>query len=103
VGDRRGAGWDAFDVYIKQVLVPTLEAGDVVVMDNLSVHKVGWMKSALEACGAELQYLPPYSPDLNPIEIMLVEGEGGLAEGQGADGGRVNGGVERGVVEYQRV
>ena len=59
---------DAFEVYVKQVLGPTLEAGDVVVMDNLSVHKVGWVKSALEARGAVLQYLPPYSPDLNPIE-----------------------------------
>ena len=59
---------DAFEVYVRQVLGPTLEAGDIIVMDNLSVHKVGWVKSALEACGAELQYLPPYSPDLNPIE-----------------------------------
>lgn len=59
---------DAFEVYVKQVLGPTLRAGDLVVMDNLSVHKVGWVKSAIEACGAVLQYLPPYSPDLNPIE-----------------------------------
>jgi transposase len=59
---------DAFEVYVKQVLGPTLMAGDIVVMDNLSVHKVGWVKAALEACGALLQYLPPYSPDFNPIE-----------------------------------
>jgi transposase len=59
---------DAFEVYVKQVLGPTLVAGDIVVMDNLSVHKVGWVQAAIEACGAVLQYLPPYSPDLNPIE-----------------------------------
>jgi transposase len=59
---------DAFEVYVKQVLGPTLGAGDIVVMDNLSVHKVGWVKGAIEACGAVLAYLPPYSPDLNPIE-----------------------------------
>jgi transposase len=59
---------DAFEVYVKQVLGPTLEAGDIVVMDNLSVHKVAWVKEAIEACGAVLEYLPPYSPDFNPIE-----------------------------------
>jgi transposase len=59
---------DAFEVYVKQVLGPTLRVGDIVVMDNLSVHKVGWVQAAIEACGAVLQYLPPYSPDLNPIE-----------------------------------
>jgi transposase len=59
---------DAFEVYVKQVLGPTLAAGEIVVMDNLSVHKVGWVKAAIEACGAVLQYLPPYSPDMNPIE-----------------------------------
>jgi transposase len=59
---------DAFEIYVKQVLGPTLVAGDIVVMDNLSVHKMGWVKEAIEACGAVLVYLPPYSPDCNPIE-----------------------------------
>lgn len=54
--------------YVKQVLCPTLEKGDVVVMDNLGVHKVAGVKEAIEASGAEVLYLPPYSPDLNPIE-----------------------------------
>lgn len=54
--------------YVKQVLCPTLKEGDVVVMDNLSAHKVKGVKEAIEAVGASLLYLPPYSPDLNPIE-----------------------------------
>ncbi len=54
--------------YVRQVLCPSLKAGDVVVMDNLSAHKVAGVKEAIGACGAEVLYLPPYSPDLNPIE-----------------------------------
>ena len=54
--------------YVRQVLCPTLETGDVVVMDNLSAHKVKGVKEAIEECGAKVLYLPPYSPDLNPIE-----------------------------------
>lgn len=54
--------------YVKQVLCPSLQEGDVVVMDNLSAHKVKGVKQAIESCGAKVLYLPPYSPDLNPIE-----------------------------------
>jgi transposase len=54
--------------YVKQVLCPSLKEGDVVVMDNLSAHKVAGVNEAIAACGAEVLYLPPYSPDLNPIE-----------------------------------
>lgn len=54
--------------YIKQLLVPTLSTGDIVVMDNLSAHKAKGVREAIESCGARLVYLPPYSPDLNPIE-----------------------------------
>ena len=57
-----------FLIYIEQVLVPTLKKGDVVVMDNLPVHKVAGVREAIEKAGAKLLYLPPYSPDLNPIE-----------------------------------
>jgi transposase len=57
-----------FGAYVEQVLCPTLKAGDVVVMDNLPAHKVKGVKEAIEACGARVLYLPPYSPDLNPIE-----------------------------------
>jgi len=59
---------DAFQAYVDQVLVPELSPGDVVVMDNLSSHKGGKIRQAIEAAGASLLYLPPYSPDFNPIE-----------------------------------
>jgi transposase len=57
-----------FRAFVEQVLCPTLAAGDIVVMDNLSVHKVAGIREAIEGCGAQLLYLPPYSPDLSPIE-----------------------------------
>jgi len=59
----------AFVAYIEQCLVPTLKRGDIVVIDNLPAHKVAGVKDAIEAAGATLQYLPQYSPDLNPIEM----------------------------------
>jgi transposase len=58
----------AFQAYVDQVLVPELRAGDVVVMDNLGSHKGASVRAAIEASGATLLYLPPYSPDFNPIE-----------------------------------
>jgi transposase len=57
-----------FLAYVEQFLVPTLKRGDIVLMDNLPVHKVAGVERAIEAAGATLRYLPPYSPDLNPIE-----------------------------------
>ena len=63
--------WDLGDVFlafVEQLLVPILREGDVVVMDNLSAHKVAGVRKLIEGAGAELIYLPPYSPDLNPIE-----------------------------------
>ena len=57
-----------FLAYLKQFLVPTLKRGDIVVMDNLPAHKVAGIEQAIEAAGATLLFLPPYSPDLNPIE-----------------------------------
>jgi len=59
---------DIFLAFVEQVLCPALKPGDVVVMDNLSSHKVAGVREQIEARGAELLYLPPYSPDLNPIE-----------------------------------
>ncbi len=61
----------AFLAYIEQFLAPTLTPGDIVVLDNLSSHKVNGVRRAVEACGATLLYLPPYSPDLNPIELAF--------------------------------
>ena len=57
-----------FRAYVDQVLVPTLRPGQIVVMDNLASHKVQGVREAIEATGAEVLYLPPYSPDRNPIE-----------------------------------
>lgn len=61
---------DIFRVYVQQFLAPSLRPGDVVVMDNLSSHKVSGIAEAIEAVGASILFLPPYSPDLNPIELM---------------------------------
>jgi DDE superfamily endonuclease len=60
---------DVFRVYVEQVLGPTLVAGDVVIMDNLAAHKVVGGREAIENRGAQGVYLPPYSPDLAPIEL----------------------------------
>jgi transposase len=64
---------DAFQAYVDQVLVPELKRGDVVVMDNLSSHKGPAVRRAIEAAGANLLYLPPYSPDFNPIENAFAK------------------------------
>ena len=58
----------AFEIYVEKVLVPELRPGDIVVMDNLSSHKGAAIRTMIEAAGASLLYLPPYSPDFNPIE-----------------------------------
>jgi hypothetical protein len=62
----------AFEVFIEQCLVPQLWSGAVVVMDNLPAHKVDLITSMIESVGASILYLSPYSPDFNPIEIMVV-------------------------------
>ncbi len=59
-----------FRAYVKHVLVPTLREGDIVVLDNLSSHKAVEVREMIEATGAALWFLPPYSPDMNPIEKM---------------------------------
>jgi transposase len=62
---------DAFIAYVEQVLAPALTPGDVVIMDNLPAHKVAGIKMAIEEAAARLLYLPPYSPDFNPIEMAF--------------------------------
>ena len=59
----------AFLAWVEQVLAPTLSPGDIVIMDNLPAHKKNSVRCAIERLGAQLRYLPPYSPDLNPIEM----------------------------------
>lgn len=62
---------DVFEAFVEQVLVPELRPGDVVVMDNLSSHKRARTRALIESAGAALEFLPPYSPDLNPIELVF--------------------------------
>ena len=64
---------ESFRAYIEQILVPTLQPGDIVIADNLGAHKVAGIQQALQAAGATLWYLPPYSPDLNPIELCFAK------------------------------
>jgi transposase len=59
-----------FLAYVEQQLAPTLKPGEIVIMDNLNCHKVKGVRQAIESCGASVAYLPPYSPDLNPIEMV---------------------------------
>jgi transposase len=63
----------SFLAYIEQVLVPTLHAGDVVVLDNLAAHKQPEVRLAIERVGAHIRFLPPYSPDFNPIELAFAK------------------------------
>ena len=62
---------DVFEAFVEQVLAPELWPGDIVVMDNLSSHKRQRTRELIESVGAELRFLPPYSPDLNPIEMVF--------------------------------
>jgi transposase len=64
---------ESFTAYVTQFLVPTLAPGDIVIMDNLGSHKGAAVRKAIRAVGAKLLFLPPYSPDLNPIEQMFAK------------------------------
>ena len=79
--DRIDAPWivngpingERFRVYVEQILVPTLKPGDIVILDNLGSHKSQSVRMAIRAAGAKLFFLPPYSPDLNPIEQVFAK------------------------------
>lgn len=64
---------DVFEAFVEQVLVPELRTGDAVIMDNLSSHKRSRTRELIEGVGARLLFLPPYSPDLNPIEMIFAK------------------------------
>ena len=66
----------AFLAYVRQVLAPSLAPGDIVVLDDLGAHKVSGVRAAIEAVGATLRHLPPYSPDLDPIELAFAKLKG---------------------------
>lgn len=67
------ADGDAFSLYVEHFLCPSLKRGQIVVMDNLSVHKMRRVRELIEGCGCQLVFLPPYSPDLNPIEEAFAK------------------------------
>jgi len=73
---------EVFEAYLERVLAPTLRPGQVVVMDNLSAHKGGKVREIVEGAGCELLYLPPYSPDLNPIEQAFSKVKGLLRQAE---------------------
>ncbi len=64
---------ECFRAYVEQILLPSLKPGDIVVMDNLGSHKAAALRRLIKAAGARLWYLPPYSPDLNPIEQTFAK------------------------------
>ena len=79
---------EVLEVYLERALAPSLRLGQVVVMDNLSAHKGSRVKEIVEAVGCELLYLPPYSPDLNPIEQAFSKVKGLLRRPRPAPAGR---------------
>jgi len=89
----------AFRAYVEQVLVPTLEPGDIVVMDNLPAHKNAAIRNAIESKGATLRYLPPYSPDFNPIEPSWSKLKNALR----AAGARTREALEEAIAQAMRL
>jgi transposase len=73
---------DSFGIYMREILAPTLKAGQIVLMDNLSVHKSKWVRDLIERRGCQLWLLPPYSPDFNPIEEAFSKVKGILRRAQ---------------------
>lgn len=88
-----GTTGEVFLSFVKEFLAPTLKAGDIVVLDNLGSHKVEGVREAIEAVGAESFYLPPYSPDFNPIELCWSKLKGILKK----LGARTRDGLEDGI------
>ena len=78
-----------FKAWVEQMLAPQLKPGDIVILDNLSSHKVAGVREAVTASGAEIRYLPPYSPDLNPIENAFSKLKALLRKARRAHQGRL--------------
>ncbi len=76
---------NVFRAYVEQVLAPTLSEGDTVVMDNLPAHKAAGIRDTIEAAGARLMFLPPYSPDFNPVENAFSKLKAPLRQGREDD------------------
>lgn len=90
-----------FLAYVEQILVPALRPGMVVVMDNLPCHKVAGVEEAIVAAGCRLEYLPPYSPDLNPIENAFSKLKRGLRDGAARTVGRVYAALRRIITRFE--
>jgi len=82
----------SFLAYVEQILAPTLQPGDVVIIDNLASHKSRAVEKAIRATGARLLFLPPYSPDLNPIEQVFAKTQNAPAKGKHPLGSKPLGG-----------
>ena len=78
---------ESFGLYMREVLAPRLRAGQIVLMDNLSVHTSGWVRDLIEEKGCQLWLLPSYSPDFNPIRGSVLQGEEPHQESEGEDAG----------------
>lgn len=76
---------ESFRAYVEQILLPTLHAGDIAVMGNLGSHKSKAVREAIKSVGARRLFLPPYSPELNPIEQVFGQAQDAAQKGQGAD------------------
>ena len=85
---------EVFRAYVEHVLCPTLVPGAIVMMDNLGAHKVAGIRERIEACGAQLLYLPPYSPDLSPIEPCWAKLETLLRAAQARTRGAIDAAIE---------
>ena len=91
---------EMFLAWVEQGLAPQLRTGEVVILDNLATHKIGGVREAIQARGARLLYLPPYSPDFNPIEPMWSKVKQILRSPAPADGNRVTRGCSGGIPKY---
>ena len=92
---------EVFTAYLDQVLCPELRRGDVVVLDNLSTHKVARVAALITARGATVRYLPPYSPDLNPIELAFAKLKSHLRQAAARTLADLQGAVAAGLTHFQ--
>lgn len=91
---------DLFLAYVRQHLVPTLRPGDTVILDNLSSHKRAGVRGAIEKAGARFEYLPPYSPDLNPIEMAFAKLKALLRKAAARTIGQLENAIDKAIPKF---
>jgi transposase len=91
---------EVFTAYLQEVLCPELHAGDVVILDNLSTHKIPSVAELITACGASVRYLPPYSPDLNPIEMAFAKLKANLRQAAARSLDELQGAVAQSLLTF---